>query len=223
MNEEISAYIHQNLIPRFQTALREWLSQSNEELNESQAYLDEMSLSFNGLYGEEKMKLLCDFKVIEDWRRDLNRMTSRADVDEQNILLRFKPTEFLLKSAGKLFAALPQNKSVLYNQYKKYVEGKNYEDTAEEISKKFFLEFDLFEKALKADIIMFFQNPILYVEQTIQESENEISGSKATLEKMKASPEIYYDPLRLFEVRLLQYEFMVKANEENTYTHNLNK
>ncbi|MDR0139298.1 GTP-binding protein [Metabacillus idriensis] len=223
MNEEIDAYVHQNLIPKFQTALREWLAQSNEELNESQAYLDEMSLSFNGLYGEEKMKLLCDFKIIEDWRRDLNRMTSRADVDEQNILLRFKPTEFLLKSAGKLFAAMPQNKSMLYNQYKKYVESKNYEDTAEDISKKFFLEFDLFEKALKADIIMFFQNPILYVEQTIKESENEIASSKATLEKMKASPEIYYDPLRLFEVRLLQYEFMVKANEENTYSHNLNK
>ncbi|WP_191566299.1 GTPase domain-containing protein [Metabacillus idriensis] len=217
MNDEIGTYIHQDLIPKFQTALRDWLSQSNEELNDSQAYLDEMSESFNGLYGEEKIKLACDFKVIEDWRRDLNRMTSRADVEEQNILLRFKPTEFLLKSAGKLFAALPQNKSMLYNQYKKYVESKNYEDVAEEISRKFFLEFDLFEKALKADITMFYQDPILYVEQTIKESETEISSSKATLEKMKSNPEIYYDPLRLFEVRLLQYEFMVKANEESLY------
>ncbi|WP_282034379.1 GTP-binding protein [Metabacillus indicus] len=219
MNEEIGTYVHDNLIPKLQTALREWLARTNEELNESQGYLNEMSTSFNGLYGEEKMKLVCDFKVLEDWRRDLNRMTSRADVEEQNILLRFKPTEFLLKSAGKLFAALPQNKSMLYTQYKKYVESKNYEEITAEISKKFFLEFDLFEKALKSDIVIFYQDPILYVDETIRESETSISSSKAALEKMKSNPEIYYDPLRLFEVRLLQSEFMVKANEESAYTH----
>ena len=34
---------------------------------------------------------------------------------------------------------------------------------------------------------------------------------------MKANPEAYYDPLTLFQLRLCQYELMVKATEEVHY------
>ncbi|MBD1382528.1 GTPase [Metabacillus arenae] len=219
MNDKIQAYFKEDLVPRFSAALQEWIESSHKELLQSQSHLNEMCNSFNGLYGEEKMKLQCDFKVVEDWRRDITRMTNRAEVEDENILLRFKPAEFLLKSAGRLFGAIPQNKSLLYNQYKKYLENKNYDDVAKSIADKFFLEFNLFEKALKADISMFFKAPFSYLTETVAETEMEINEAKEMLEKMESNPEVYYDPLKLFEVRLLQYEFMVRASEETPYIH----
>jgi antitoxin component YwqK of YwqJK toxin-antitoxin module len=215
MNEKIQLYMQEDLLPRFRQELQLWLDSSNRELLESQEYLREMSQTFNGLYKEDRMRLECDFKVIEDWRRDVNRMLSRADVEKENILNRPNTTQFLLKSAGRLFGSIQSNNQLLYNQYKKYIENERFEDVTESVIRKFFLEFDLFEKALKADVRMFYQAPFTELNNTVTDTEQTIEDANLKLEQMKASPERYYDPLKLFEVRLLQYEFMVKVCEDN--------
>ncbi len=68
---------------------------------------------------------------------DTDRMTTRIQMDEVNILRRFTPAQFLLKSAGKLFEFF-QNKSMLYNKYKQYVENEDYTEVTASIMKKFF-------------------------------------------------------------------------------------
>lgn len=218
MNEKVQRYVQHELIPEAYRALSAWIEMSNEELANSQYYLDEMSETFNGLYEQEKLKLVCDFKVLDDWRRDINRMTSRVQVEKENILLRANPAQFLLKSAGKLFGSLTQNKSMLYNQYKKYVEHENYEDVTEAIVNKFFLQFDMFEKALQSDITIFFKEPFHQLNKIITETQTEIEESQQALKKMKTNPEAYYDPIKLFELKLQQYEFIVKASKEAVFS-----
>ncbi|WP_078378519.1 hypothetical protein [Sutcliffiella halmapala] len=215
MNEKIKTYMQVDLLPRFRQELQLWMDDSNRELLDSQEYLKEMSETFNALYQEDRMQLDCDFKVIEDWRRDVNRMLSRAEVEKENILNRPNTTQFLLKSAGRLFGSIQTNKHVLYNQYKKYIENEKFEDVTESVIKKFFLEFNLFEKALKADITMFYQAPFTELNKTVADTELTIQQANQKLDQMKTSPERYYDPLKLFEVRLQQYEFMVKVCEDN--------
>ncbi|MFC3885405.1 dynamin family protein [Bacillus songklensis] len=214
MNERIQSYLQQDLLPKFRSSIQEWIGKANEELNEGRTYLEEMGETFNDMYGEKKLKLECDVKVLDDWCRDVNRMTSRVQIEKENILLRFKPTQFLLKSAGKLFGALPQNKTLLYNQYKKYLENENYDDVTASIANKFFLQFDLFEKTLEVDISIFFKEPSDILNQTVEETHAEIQRNQDMLSKMKANPETYYDPLTLFELRLRQYELMLKATED---------
>ncbi|MBM7618755.1 GTPase SAR1 family protein [Bacillus tianshenii] len=215
MNIKIQHYMQEDLLPRFRGELQLWLDSSNRELLESQEYLREMSQTFNGLYKEDRMRLECDFRVIEDWRRDVNRMLSRADVEKENILNRPNTTQFLLKSAGRLFGSIQSNNQLLYNQYKKYIENERFEDVTESVIRKFFLEFDLFEKALKADVSLFYQASFTELDETVIDTEQTIENANQKLAQMKASPERYYDPLKLFEVRLLQYEFMVKVCEDN--------
>ncbi|CAG9620020.1 GTP-binding protein [Sutcliffiella rhizosphaerae] len=217
MNETIRTYMHSDLLPRLRQELQLWLESSNRELKDSQEYLEGMSDTFNALYKEEKMHLVCDFKVMEDWRRDINRILSRVEVEKQNILNRSNTTQFLLKGAGRLFGSLQQSNQLLFTQYKKYIENERFTDIAEAVVEKFFLEFDLFEKALKADINLFYEAPFAELHKTVEETEQTIHFANKKLEQMKASPERYYDPLKLFEVRLLQYEFMVKACEDNAY------
>jgi sulfite reductase alpha subunit-like flavoprotein len=171
-----------------------------------------MSETFNGLFGKDKVILQCDFQVMDDWRRDVNRMGTRAQIDKENILLRFKPAQFLLKSAGKLLGVLPQNKSLLYNQYKRYLENEDYQDITASVVNKFFLQFDLFEKSLQQDVHSFFAEPFKQLDVTIKDTETDIASDKETLKKMKANPERYFDPITLFEVKLLQHEYMVKAS-----------
>jgi hypothetical protein len=208
MNERIQSYLQENLLPQFGRSIQDWITKSSEELNQSQAYLVEMSETFNDKYPEKKMKLECDFKILDDWRRDLNRMISRVQIDDENIMLRFKPVQVLLKSAGKLFGTLPKNKKLLYNTYDKYLKGKNYDDVTASITSKILHQFDLFEKSLELDITMFFGNPFTILNETVQETHAEIEKNREMLNEMKANPERYYDPLKLFELRLRYHEIM---------------
>ncbi|MEK1833149.1 hypothetical protein AAAC51_42480 [Priestia megaterium] len=75
--------------------------------------------------------------MLDDWRRDVNRMANRVQLDEENILLRVNPTQLLLKGAGKLFSSILQNQTLLYNQYKKYIESQDYQDITESMLAKF--------------------------------------------------------------------------------------
>jgi tetratricopeptide (TPR) repeat protein len=212
MNMRIQEYIQEDLMPRYVTSLEDWLAFSKQELQDSQDYLNEMSETFNELFGKDKVVLQCDFQVIDDWRRDVSRMGTRAQIDKENILLRFKPAQFLLKSAGKLLGVLPQNKSLLYNQYKRYLENEDYQDITASVVQKFFLQFDLFEKSLQQDVHSFFAEPFKQLEVTIKDTETDIATDQESLKKMKANPERYFDPITLFEVKLLQQEYMVKAS-----------
>ncbi len=212
MNTRIQEYLQNDLMPRYLDSLQEWLAASKHELQESQEYLYEMSSTFNGLFGEERVVLQCDDQVLDDWRRDVSRMGTRAQIDKENILLRFKPAQFLLKSAGKLLGVLPQNKTLLYNQYKRYLENEDYGDITESVVTKFFLQFDLFEKSLEQDIRSFYAQPFHQLSLTIKGTEGEIMEDKELLSEIKADPERYFDPITLFEVKLLQYEYMMKAS-----------
>jgi tetratricopeptide (TPR) repeat protein/GTPase SAR1 family protein len=212
MNTRIQAYIQDDLMPRYVTSLEDWLAFSKQELQDSQDYLNEMSETFNELFGKDRVVLQCDFQVVDDWRRDVSRMGTRAQIDKENILLRFKPAQFLLKSAGKILGVLPQNKSLLYNQYKRYLENEDYQDITESVVNKFFLQFDLFEKSLQQDVHSFFADPFKQLESTIKDTESDIASDQESLKKMKANPERYFDPITLFEVKLLQHEYMVKAS-----------
>jgi tetratricopeptide (TPR) repeat protein len=216
MNNRIQEYLQQTALPRFYELLTYWINFSEEELRKSQALLDERSEGFNILFGEEKMKLECDFKVVEDWRRDANRLTSGVNVDKVNILLKFTPTQFLLRSAGKLFGSISQNNTMLFNKYKSYVENENYEEVTNEIVTKFLLQFDLFEKALERDIKLFFKNPFQLLNKTLDETKQMKMKNEASLTKMKENPEMFRDPLTVFEVRLRQYEWMTIAGNNHT-------
>lgn len=214
MNKRVQEYIEETVLPDFHVAIQDWIAESEGEFKGSQAYLDEMSESFNELYGEEKMALDCDLKVLDDWRRDADRMTrGSVQLDKVNILMRFTPSQFLLKSAGKLLGAIPQNKGMLHNKYKQYIENEDYSETAELMTDKFMQQFELFEKSLERDISMLFRNPFEVLNRTVEETHDEIEKNKKSLSEMRKNPEIYRDPLTLFELKLRQYEWMTRAGE----------
>jgi tetratricopeptide (TPR) repeat protein/GTP-binding protein EngB required for normal cell division len=219
MNEKIQTYLQKEVIPELCSSLDGWVEVSLENLLQSQQYLNEMSETFNEMFGEEKVKLNCDFKVLDDWRRDINRMANRAGVEKENIMLRLKPAQFLLKSAGKLLGVLPQNKTLLYNQYKKYLENESYEDITASISSKFFVQFDLFENALERDIAAFFNASFNNINRTIEDTKLAVEQQEEELSNMRQNPELYNDPLAVFEVRLLQLEKMRKiGNPSSVYS-----
>ncbi|WP_175986662.1 GTP-binding protein [Bacillus sp. Marseille-Q1617] len=218
MNARIQTYIQEDLMPRYMVILENWLQSSRQELQDGQDYLNEMSTTFNELFGKNRVVLECDFQVIDDWRRDVSRMGTRAQIDKENILLKFKPGQFLLKSAGKLFGGIPQNKNLLYNQYKRYLENEDYSETAKSVVNKFFVQFDLFEKSLDQDVRSFFAGPFNQLDLTIKETEAEIAAEEETLKKMKEHPERYFDPITLFEVKLLHDEYRMKAGSKSTRT-----
>jgi sulfite reductase alpha subunit-like flavoprotein len=215
MNDRVQDYLENTLLKDYYSNLQEWITFSKEEFEQSQAYLDEMSEGFNAIYGEERIRQACDFKVLDDWNRDADRMTNGINIDHINFLNRATPSQFLLKSAGKLLGVLPQNHSLLYNKYKSYLENQDYQDTAATIAKRFFKHFEMFEKSIERDVKLFFKEPLIVLNDAVEEAKGEIETSKNALEKMRVNPEVYRDPLNLFEVKLRQYEWMTAAGKQD--------
>ncbi|MBO1578097.1 dynamin family protein [Bacillus sp. XF8] len=218
MNERVQKYLEQTVLPNLARSMQNWIATSNNEFLQSQSYLEEISEGLNSLCGENRIQLECDFKVLDDWRRDTDRMTTRIQMEEVNILRRFTPAQFLLKSAGKLFGVLPKNKAMLYNKYKQYLENEDYTDVTASIMNKFFLQFELFENALERDINIFFRNPFGALKQAVENTHLEIQEKQDTLHKMKSNPEVYHDSITLFELRLRQCEVILNIGEDNSYT-----
>lgn len=214
MNRRITSYIEETVLPDFRVAIQGWIADCEGELRESQTFLDEMSVSFNHLFGEKKVVLACDFKVLEDWRRDVARMTrGNVTLEKANILMRSTPSQLLMKSAGKLFGSLSRNKELLYNKYKQFIESQDYTLIAESMTDEFMQPFDLFEKSLERDVNMFFAPPFEVLNQTLLETQNDIKENEVSLSNMRKNPEIYSDPLTLFELKVRQYELMNTAGE----------
>ncbi|XJZ27851.1 GTPase domain-containing protein [Bacillota bacterium Lsc_1132] len=213
MNKRLEDYLQNEVLPSYFTSLQSWIVQSKAEFEESQDFLNEMAEGFNTLYGEERLKLACDFKVLEDWRRDTDRMTSGFHLEKVNILLRRTPSQLILKSAGKLFGAIAQNNSVLCQKYKSFVENEDYTEAIAAVSKQLFQQFELFEKSLDRDISLFFRDPLHVLNEAMEESRSGIETNQEMLKKLNTNPELYRDPLTLFEVRLRQFEWMTVARK----------
>ena len=216
MNKEIEKYLQENVMPEYFKGIQKWISDSTVEFNEVQFSINEMCDGFNALYDEDRLNLDCDFRVLDDWRRDADRMTSGVYLEKMNILLRFTPSQFLLKSAGKLLGGLSQNKSMLYNKYKQYVEHEDYQEVAQQIAKRFLQQFDLFAKSIERDITIFFKNPLVILNQTVEDTRSEIAEHKNALDKMRQNPEWYQDPLTLFELKLRQSEWLNQKESKMT-------
>jgi hypothetical protein len=214
MNDRVQEYLETKILRKYYGSLQDWIAFSKDEFDQAQFNLDEMSQGFNAMYGEERILQLCDFKVLDDWKRDADRMTSGIQLDETNFLR--SPAQYLLKSAGRLLSVLPQNNAMLYNKYKSYVESEDYNESARSIVKKFFKQFEMFEKSIERDIGLFFREPLQVLNDAVEEARHEIEKSQNALEKMRVNPEVYRDPLNLFEVRLRQYEWMTAAGKQGS-------
>ena len=208
MNNRIQEYVRQTTLPKLNTALQNWIRESGSLLEGTQSYLADMCDSLNSYIGSEQLSLECDFKVLDDWRRDADRMTSMIQLDEMNILLNSSPSQFLLKSSGLILGLLPQNKSKLVAQYQKYVDNVNYDEVSSLVSTRFFLQFEMFEKTLPRDLSMFLQSPYEHLYELVDQTRESISNYVATLDEMKANPSGYFDPITFYTVRLRQLEFL---------------
>jgi hypothetical protein len=102
----------------------------------------------------------------------------------------------------------------MYNRYKKYLESEDYLDVAEMITERFLTQFGLFEKSLDRDIALFYRSSFALLQKTIEQTQTEIKDFQAALEHMKENPEVYRDPITLFEVKLRQLERLEKIEKK---------
>jgi tetratricopeptide (TPR) repeat protein len=218
MNKRLNDYLQHQILPDFYESLKVWIHFAKRELQDSQEWLNEKSETFNQILGEEKIKLVSDFSIVEDWHRDAKRMTSGFILEEMNILMKFTPTQLLLRGAGKLLGSISPNNSLLYQKYKSYVENENYDAVTHEIMTKFFLPFELLEKSIERDLKLFFVEPFQLLNDMVEEMKQRKETNEAWLTKLQQNPELFRDPLLIFEIRLRHYEWMLLAVNSPSYT-----
>ncbi|MFE8700783.1 tetratricopeptide repeat protein [Cytobacillus sp. FJAT-54145] len=217
MNKRIADYLEDTATQDFQNSIQGWIRDSQDDLRACQTFLVEVSESIHKQYGGEKLILNCDFKVLDDWRRDASRMTNGlVHLEKTNILMRSTLSQLFMKSVGTLFGQIGQlakNKEKLQSKYKQFIESADYSESAQAIINPFFQQLELFEKSIERDINQFFSTPYEMLNLAITEAHDHVHKNKAGLNKMKENPEIYSDPLTLFKLKLRQYELMNRVGE----------
>ncbi|MRG87422.1 tetratricopeptide repeat protein [Salinibacillus xinjiangensis] len=220
MSKRITAFLKEEILPGFQEEVQEWIKYNEQEFKDIQVYLDEMSEEINRQYGEQKINLAGDFKILDDWKRDSYRMTrGSTQLEMTNILKLSAPSQLFLKSAGKLFDTFRQTKERVHYKYKRFIENKDYSETAELLTGQFIQQFELFENSLEWDINLFYEKPLEILNQVLTETEAKIAKRQEELSQMRKNPEIYRDPLTLFELQLRQYEWMIAAGKQHFEFH----
>ena len=210
MNERIQDYIQHTILPRFTKAVQGWNQMCNDQFSLSHDFLEEISEGFNMMYGEKRLKLNGDFHVLNDWRRDTNRLSNGIQLETLNILNRSTPSQLAMKSVGKLFETLGSNKALLCKMYKKLIEKEDYEKLVVTVTNQFILQFEWFEKGLGRDVGIFFHDTFSVLQELIKEEQQDIQDKKDRLQQLRANPEQYLDPITLFKIRLQQYEWVQK-------------
>lgn len=217
MNKRIDAFVNETILPKFHDSLQRWIQASGDEFTESQTFLDGLCDGFNALYEEDRLQLDCDFKVLDDWGRDIVRITCNVHLEDVNIFLRRTPAQVLLKGAGKLLGPLSQNKSILANKYKSFIENEEYYEISKSIANKILHQVELIENGIDRDVSIFFQNPEKTMLKLTEETKATIESSKEMLKELQAKPETYQDPMTLFQNRLRQYEWVMIAGKDLQY------
>ncbi|KAB7672484.1 hypothetical protein [Bacillus sp. B1-b2] len=218
MNKRINSYLQETMVPRVHQHTEDWIQHSQTELEKSQIFLNELKESFNDIYQEQTLTLTCDFSIIDDWHRDARRLTGGMQVDQLNIFMRFNPSQMFLKSAGKLLGVMQQNKKMLQSKYQKYMETEDFQEVANEVAEKVLQQFDFYEKGLARDIQLFYVQPIQTLQTTVEVKTTEIEEYRDLLSRLKKNPAMFHDPLRLFELRLLQYDWLANTVKVTTTT-----
>ena len=214
MNNKIQDYVKHTIMPNYYRSLKKWIEESEVEFSRVQEFMDDMSSGFNQMYQEERIDLQGDFRVLDDWLRDADRMTSSIRMEPVNILLRRTPSQLLLKGAGKLLGGISQNKTTIYNRYKKFLENEDFLDVVMITSNRFMAQFELFEQSLERDITLFFRDSFFTLQKTIDESRAQTKEYEETLLKMKENLGIYRDAMTLFQVKLHQLERLEKVKKK---------
>ncbi|KIO60750.1 hypothetical protein B4166_3708 [Caldibacillus thermoamylovorans] len=213
MNKKIETYLNEECMPKFLSRIRDWLVLCETELKDGKTFLDEIAEGFNSLIGFDRLQLPCDFMILEDWERDIDRLTSGVNYEPVNILLRYTPRQVLLKSAGKVFGKIIQNKEMLVNGFKQLIETGNYGPIVETIADRFFTPFHLIEQGIERDLRLFFKNAFEELKGLAEETDKEINEKTMELVEMKENPEAFRDPLKIFEITRLQYKYILEIDE----------
>lgn len=207
MNKRISTYMRNYIMYDFKYTIQDWIEECQREFQDCQNMWNELSEDINSQFQEEKIVLAGDYKVLDDWQRDMDRISRGILQPEKiNIMLRNNPSQLLLKGAGKLLGPLTKNKDMLHNRYKNYIENADYTQIVGEIIHPFLQQLDFFEGSIEWDTNRFFANPLDALSSLVEEVQVEIEKCNNSIKIMRDEPEVYLDPLTLFELKLRQYE-----------------
>lgn len=213
MNNKIRQYLDEEVLPQFLNRIQEWLKLAEEQLQDGKRFLDEINEGFNGMIGKDRLQLTCDFKVLEDWQRDIDRLTSNIHFQPINIFTRNTPVQVLLKGAGKVLRRFTKNKDMLVARYKQFIENESYEEVAKETANQFLKPFTLLEHGIERDVNLFFRSAFMDLRSLADEINMVVLEKREKLDEIRDHPESFRDPLKIFEITRLQYKYIIEVEE----------
>src|SRR5699024_2655305 len=207
MNKRMNTYLETFVEDYLGQNVERWLSDCRVEFDACQEKMDALSADINGRMVASEVAFSGDFKVLDDWQRDLERMSrSLLRVDDVNFMKRNTPSQLFLRGAGRLFDTMSRSKESLRERYQGYVENTDFAPFVEKALASFTQQLDLFEESIAWDVEQFFMRAFECLNHELEKVQGEIEMHQNELDNMREQPEVYQNPLTLFGLRLRQYE-----------------
>ncbi|MCP8970766.1 tetratricopeptide repeat protein [Ectobacillus ponti] len=210
MNERVQLYITQTAAGKLQMQMQNWIEEQRQRMREQTSILRGLRKTIQNLCGEDCLNLETYIGIFSRWEQEASRLPYEVQAEHINILLRSTPGQLLLKGAGKLLGGR-QGNALLYSQYKKYIEGEDYEAVVEQAIAALLQPFEQFARMAEEQLEQYFRDPIGVLKRMNEETHLRLQESRQAYGDMKAKPELYEEPLLLFEVRLRQYEMLCNS------------
>lgn len=213
MNRRIQQYLNDIILPNFLSRVKDWFAISKDELKNAESFLEEIKEGFNSMLQEDRLQLQCDFKIFEDWQRDIDRLTIKVNYQPVNIFNRATVSQILLKGTGKVLSRFTNSKESLVNRYKQFIESQDYQEIAETIADQFLNPFTLLEQGLDRDIRIFFKEAFEEMRLIVAEVDKDTVEKQQQLANLRENPEAFRDPLKIFDITRLQYKYILEVEE----------
>ena len=213
MNQWIEQYMNGKIFPKFQERITEWLDIAEKELNKANQFFRELSKGFNDMLGHQILQLEGDFKIIEDWRRDIERLKYRIVLGQENLFHYLSPSQVIMINTGKVWSTFGKKQKGLGKKYKNIIEKGNYKGLAGSLAEKMLAPFILLEQGIERDLSLYFKAPFENMEKLKKDIEREKTSLKEELNTLKDHPVTFRDPLYLFQILILQYKYILEAEE----------
>lgn len=213
MNKQMTIYMDDYVNNYLKQTAQDWTSDCKSEFETSQMAMYEYSAHLSQQMDDVEIALHGDFKVLDDWQRDLERMArSLLRVEEIDFVLRSTPSQLFLKGAGKLFDSVSKNKEMLHKKYQDYIYNTNFMPVIDDNIMPFKQQLELFEESIVWDVEQFYSSPLTVLNEEMDKVQSDIERHQDSLNTMQERPEVYQNPLTLFELKLRQYELMNTIN-----------
>jgi tetratricopeptide (TPR) repeat protein/GTPase SAR1 family protein len=218
MNREMERLLKYEILPNYQNGLEEWLDNCKMRLSSITAQKEQIEQILSFIFEGVKLDINVETidRLLDHQRLKQAQIIGTFAFEPRDIMLKLNVKKALLIGAGRIFGKLNNSNTILYDQYKKYLETETFDDAAKECLDMILKQFPAFDAPILSELDTLFTTVTESLGRFISTIKKELNDNETELTEFFSNPELIDDPITLFRVSVRRQELLQEANSSVT-------